>query len=122
MTGAMAAARAIAAARRGEPEVLSLQEIHAPHQPLSGARMNAAASDAAPFGRRAATITAREQHGAYVVIRCRDPHGPRPQAGQFYMLRPPSGGAGERASGRSSRARSASCAPTRGPTASSCTS
>jgi carbamoyl-phosphate synthase large subunit len=29
MTGAMAAARAIAAARRGEPEVLSLQEIHA---------------------------------------------------------------------------------------------
>ncbi len=35
MTGAMAAARAIAAARRGEPEVLSLQEIHAPHQPLT---------------------------------------------------------------------------------------
>ena len=29
MTGGMAAARAIAAARRGEPEVLSLQEIHA---------------------------------------------------------------------------------------------
>ena len=29
MTGAMAAARAIAAGRRGEPEVLSLQEIHA---------------------------------------------------------------------------------------------
>ncbi|MGA2927478.1 MAG: carbamoyl phosphate synthase large subunit, partial [Solirubrobacteraceae bacterium] len=29
MAGAMAAARAIAAARRGEPEVLSLQEIHA---------------------------------------------------------------------------------------------
>ena len=28
MTGGMAAARAIAAARRGEPEVLSLQEIH----------------------------------------------------------------------------------------------
>ena len=30
MAGGMAAARAIAAARRGEPEVLSLQEIHAP--------------------------------------------------------------------------------------------
>jgi carbamoyl-phosphate synthase large subunit len=29
MAGGMAAARAIAAARRGEPEVLSLQEIHA---------------------------------------------------------------------------------------------
>ncbi len=35
MTGAMAAARAIAAAQRGEPEVLSLQEIHAQHQPLT---------------------------------------------------------------------------------------
>jgi carbamoyl-phosphate synthase large subunit len=33
MTGAMAAARAIAAARRGEPEVLSLQEIHADARP-----------------------------------------------------------------------------------------
>jgi carbamoyl-phosphate synthase large subunit len=31
MAGGMAAARAIAAARRGEPDVLSLQEIHAPH-------------------------------------------------------------------------------------------
>jgi NAD(P)H-flavin reductase len=38
------------------------------------------------FGRRAATITAREQHGAYVVLRCRDLDGPRPAAGQFYML------------------------------------
>ncbi|HTU84556.1 MAG TPA: carbamoyl-phosphate synthase large subunit [Solirubrobacteraceae bacterium] len=32
MAGGMAAARAIAAARRGEPDVLSLQEIHAPHE------------------------------------------------------------------------------------------
>jgi NAD(P)H-flavin reductase len=40
----------------------------------------------APFGRRAAPITAREEHGAYVVLRCLDPAGPRPQAGQFYML------------------------------------
>jgi dihydroorotate dehydrogenase electron transfer subunit len=40
----------------------------------------------APFGRRAAVITARERHGAYVVIHCEDPAGPRPQAGQFYML------------------------------------
>jgi carbamoyl-phosphate synthase large subunit len=34
MSGGMAAARAIAAARRGEPEVLSLQEIHAPSTPV----------------------------------------------------------------------------------------
>jgi dihydroorotate dehydrogenase electron transfer subunit len=40
----------------------------------------------APFGRRAATVTAREEHGAYVVIRCHDARGPRPRAGQFYML------------------------------------
>jgi dihydroorotate dehydrogenase electron transfer subunit len=40
----------------------------------------------APFGRRPATVAAREQHGAYVVLRCDDPSGPRPQPGQFYML------------------------------------
>jgi len=45
----------------------------------------------APFGRRAAIVTAREEHGAYVVLRCRDGTGPRPRAGQFYMLQ-----AGER--------------------------
>ncbi len=53
----------------------------------------------APFGRRAATIAAREQRGAYVVIRCRDAHGPFPQAGQFYMLQAAErwgGGEGER--------------------------
>ncbi len=53
----------------------------------------------APFGCRAATITARESHGAYVVIRCQDPTGPRPRPGQFYMLRAAErwgGGEGER--------------------------
>ncbi len=40
----------------------------------------------APFGRRAAPVTAREEHGAYVVIRCRDADGPAPRPGQFYML------------------------------------
>ena len=40
----------------------------------------------APFGRRVATVAAREQHGAYVVVRCQDADGPRPRAGQFYML------------------------------------
>jgi dihydroorotate dehydrogenase electron transfer subunit len=53
----------------------------------------------APFGRRAATVTASEQHGAYVVIRCLDSGGPRPHAGQFYMLSAAErwgGGRGER--------------------------
>jgi dihydroorotate dehydrogenase electron transfer subunit len=53
----------------------------------------------APFGRRAAAITAREEYGAYVVLRCSDPAGPRPQAGQFYMLSSATrwgGGASER--------------------------
>ena len=53
----------------------------------------------APFGRRPATVTAREQHGAYVVLRCADAAGPRPQAGQFYMLAAATrwgGGEGER--------------------------
>jgi len=40
----------------------------------------------APFRRRATAVTGREQHGPYVVLRCADPDGPRPRAGQFYML------------------------------------
>ncbi len=40
----------------------------------------------APFGRRQVRIAARQPYGAYVVLRCSDPAGPRPQAGQFYML------------------------------------
>ena len=40
----------------------------------------------APFGRRAAAVTAREAHGAYVVLRCQDANGPPPWPGQFYML------------------------------------
>ncbi|MHB8658820.1 MAG: iron-sulfur cluster-binding protein [Solirubrobacteraceae bacterium] len=31
-------------------------------------------------------MSVREQHGAYVVLRCVDEHGPLPRAGQFYML------------------------------------
>jgi dihydroorotate dehydrogenase electron transfer subunit len=53
----------------------------------------------APFGRRRAGIVAREQHGAYVVLRCADPDGPAPRAGQFYMLASAErwgGGEGER--------------------------
>jgi dihydroorotate dehydrogenase electron transfer subunit len=54
---------------------------------------------AAPFGCRAATVTARETHGAYLVLRAHDPSGPAPRPGQFYMLRTAErwgGGAGER--------------------------
>jgi dihydroorotate dehydrogenase electron transfer subunit len=40
----------------------------------------------APLGTRAVGIVAHERHGAYHVLRCRDALGPRPQAGQFYML------------------------------------
>ncbi len=40
----------------------------------------------APFGRRAVAITDRGQYGPYVVMSCADPDGPRPGAGQFYML------------------------------------
>jgi dihydroorotate dehydrogenase electron transfer subunit len=53
----------------------------------------------APFGRRAAAVTAREEHGAYVVIRAHDVGGPAPAAGQFYMLASAErwgGGEGER--------------------------
>jgi NAD(P)H-flavin reductase len=53
----------------------------------------------APFGRRAARVTARERHGAYVVVRCLDHRGRPPKAGQFYMLSTAErwgGGEGER--------------------------
>jgi dihydroorotate dehydrogenase electron transfer subunit len=53
----------------------------------------------APFGRRAARVLDRRRCGSYVVLRCADPEGPRPQGGQFYMLTAAErwgGGAGER--------------------------
>jgi NAD(P)H-flavin reductase len=40
----------------------------------------------APFGRRAVEVAACRREGAYVVLQCHDPDGPRPVAGQFYML------------------------------------
>jgi dihydroorotate dehydrogenase electron transfer subunit len=53
----------------------------------------------APFGRRPARVLGRTEHGAYVVLRCSDPHGTVPSAGQFYMLSAAErwgGGVGER--------------------------
>jgi carbamoyl-phosphate synthase large subunit len=50
MAGGMAAARAIAAARRGEPEVVSLQQIHDGSAVPAGATANGARADAGPAG------------------------------------------------------------------------
>jgi dihydroorotate dehydrogenase electron transfer subunit len=40
----------------------------------------------APFGARVVPIVAHERRGAYHVLGCADQLGPRPRAGQFYML------------------------------------
>jgi NAD(P)H-flavin reductase len=40
----------------------------------------------APFGRRRLAVTVRREHGPYVLLACDDRAGPRPAAGQFYML------------------------------------
>jgi dihydroorotate dehydrogenase electron transfer subunit len=40
----------------------------------------------APFGVRPVPVVAHARHGAYHVLHCADRLGPRPQAGQFYML------------------------------------
>ncbi|MCW2951016.1 MAG: Dihydroorotate dehydrogenase, electron transfer subunit, iron-sulfur cluster binding domain protein [Conexibacter sp.] len=40
----------------------------------------------APPGRRRVTVLARQQFGAYAVLRCADPGGPPPRPGQFAML------------------------------------
>lgn len=53
----------------------------------------------APFGRRAAPVTERLSYGPYVVLTVEDSSGPRPAAGQFYMLSSTErwgGGEGER--------------------------
>ena len=63
--------------------------------------MTIAATDRvqAPFGARRGRLTGTERYGAYTVLRCTDLAGPRPQAGQFYMLSAAErwgGGEGER--------------------------
>ncbi len=40
----------------------------------------------APFGRRPTQLVLRRDYGPYRVITVADPHGPRPDPGQFYML------------------------------------
>ncbi|MGH2906269.1 MAG: hypothetical protein ACRDKI_05805 [Solirubrobacterales bacterium] len=50
----------------------------------------------APFGRRAAAVVARSEHGPYVIVTALDGEGPKPLAGQFYMLQTAHGwGGGE---------------------------
>jgi dihydroorotate dehydrogenase electron transfer subunit len=51
----------------------------------------------APFGRRAASVSANSATGGYRLISAIDRHGPMPRAGQFYMLAAPGWGG---ASGR----------------------
>jgi NAD(P)H-flavin reductase len=41
----------------------------------------------APFGARTVAVIAQDRLGAYGILHCSDPTGPRPGAGQFYMLR-----------------------------------
>lgn len=48
----------------------------------------------APFGRRASVVTERLVHGPYVSLTIRDAEGPRPIAGQFYMLQTAEGWGG----------------------------
>jgi len=40
----------------------------------------------APVGRRLVEVSGTRRHGAYLVVRAPDPHGPTPDPGQFYML------------------------------------
>lgn len=54
--------------------------------PRAELRSPPATRSLAPFGRRHAPVVGRERYGPYVVLRCLDPHGPAPRAGQFYML------------------------------------
>lgn len=48
----------------------------------------------APFGRRSAVVSERREHGPYVTVTVRDVDGPRPLAGQFYMLQTQAGWGG----------------------------
>jgi dihydroorotate dehydrogenase electron transfer subunit len=49
----------------------------------------------APFGRRRGEVVATEVSGGYRIITVRDPSGPMPEAGQFYMLTGESGWGGD---------------------------
>ena len=82
MTGATAAARAIAAGQQGDAEVRCIQEIHggrrrAPPQPAMTAPLRP------PALRGRATNRAS---GGYRVFSLLDREGPEPRPGQFYML------------------------------------
>lgn len=48
----------------------------------------------APFGRRSAEVRAIERHGPYHALQVADTAGPRPLAGQFYMLQTETGWGG----------------------------
>jgi dihydroorotate dehydrogenase electron transfer subunit len=54
--------------------------------PPAPAPDQAARRTIAPFGRRRAPVTRSRSVGAYRLFACRDPAGPPPRPGQFYML------------------------------------
>jgi NAD(P)H-flavin reductase len=54
--------------------------------PPAPAPDQAARRTIAPFGRRRAPVTRSRAVGAYRLFACRDPAGPEPRPGQFYML------------------------------------
>ena len=123
MAGGMAAARAIAAARRGEPDVVSLQEIHRAGGRAGAHRRPNERGHRARHGavRRApAPVTGREYYGAYVVIACSDADGPAARGRPVLHADDATGGVGGTASGRSCLAPSACCERRPGPT--SCSS
>ena len=104
MTGATAAARAIAAGSQGDAEVRSIQEIH-------GRAQGRPASMTAPFGRRLCEVGANRASGGYRVFSLLDREGPEPLPGQFYMLAAAAGWGGGGGSGPSCRGRSRSPRP-----------
>ena len=90
MAGGMAAVRAIAAAAvTASPGRLAAGDLR-----RGGRGAVSADRVLAPFGRRRVEVSDRTEFGPYVVVACADPDGPRPRAGQFYMLAAASAGAG----------------------------
>ena len=101
MTGATAAARAIAAGKQGDAEVRCIQEIH-------GLRQGRAAAMTAPFGRRLCEVSGEPGLGRLPRLLPARPRGPRAAAGPVLHAgqRQPLGR--RRASGPSCRGRSRS--------------
>ena len=92
LSGASAAQRAIRASREGQPEPISLQELHRAVAAGQLLRHGPAVTaieprTLAPPERRTVEVVGCEALGAYTVLWAIDREGPPdPQPGQFYML------------------------------------